>query len=118
MPEGRFQGPGGQGPLDLSQILGRPMSEEEALKRQKIEYDLVLMGQVNAGLVRTGDIMMSMEKNEVFQNFPKREEILQEATDMHAVYLEYQMTMLRRVAKAMKLLEPLGAKPPIQIRGN
>ncbi len=94
------------------------MSEEEMLKRQKIELDLVLMGQVNAGLVRTGDIMMSMEKNEIFKDFPKREEILKEATDVHAVFLEYQMTILRKVAKAMKELEPLGGQPPIKIRGN
>lgn len=109
-------GPFGPEGIDLSGVMESPISQEDMKKRQAIEFDLVLIGQISAGLIRSGDIIQTMEENECFKDFPEKEAISAEAKDIHAQFLEYQLTILRKVAKAMKGLEPLGGKPPIQIR--
>jgi len=104
--------------FDLRMITQQPISEEEVIKRKAMEFDLVLMSQIQNCLVKSGDIIQSMGTNENFADFPNREEILEKAQESHAVFLEYMFSMLASVGKQLKALEPLGGKPPIQIGGK
>ena len=104
---------GPQGPIMLN--ANQPISHEELQKRQVMEMDVVLLSAVQKCLAVTADTIGCMKTDEKFVDFPKRKMILENATKLHGSFLEKQLSMLTRINKQFKAMEPFGGKPPVEI---
>jgi len=79
---------------------------QEMENRQKLEMELIMLGNVHQARIAAGDVAKTLHSVEAFADAPDRDRQLQEALLIHRDYAEAQLRILKTVRSKLKKCAP------------